>query len=1521
MSNLLKKPYEISIWEDVLTFIGKSGTLYTKIDESVTEPIIAQFYDERKVCVIGSDTMDSPIRAVQPKLVSGTNGSNILTFTLYYKYQDDESEEILDNPYVKFLTNEKKVKLRYGAIDAPDCRWYDLIIKNIEENSESKAFEYTAKDQFVNELSKSGFDIEFATELENNMGNIKQLAGTVLEGSDWSLADDCAVLLQYKEEPLYKVKLKSNITGTDMLTGESSPVIQAGKYIYIFYSHLINKDPSIQFLYTKDEYKINDDRVITNAPASSTSEKGSNYLLNQSFSYTETDQGNIPSFAQTIELISEYRGARLVRKAKTVYDKLTEQYVNTYKKGGEEYYGFSKNEYVSPLAVNNYITNSKDFTEETGWLPGRISGQDNSYPELEARPFPDIFDFSKEFESTLRLNFTTLNQVIVNSGVMDNRSAIDHFAENDEYIFRMELKTQNGEVLEPCNPKPKLNIKISEYTLDDGLYIFNSDDVIFDFSTPTWQRQEVVEEYYDLRGNLATRTRVFYYAKAICKKSMSYSDLILKKIGIFFQPESNNDINSTLYLIEAQLFPCLQGEGQDRPVFPGELQEAKVRTLYYYYPKNNSYKTAEDIKYSYVGATKPEEYILVYGDEENESESTMEGYEKIRSITASESNRFNLLQTLCETFECWLDVRIQHESTGKIKTKFIYETELGNGDYVIEESDSFITNDHMRCLGKRQQKEIAFKDFIGQDNFIGFKYGINLKGIKRTLDSDGIVSKIIVKDNSNEFAKDGFCSISRAKENPTKENFVHDFTYYINQGLLKLTTVTNDLYSSGFNGYLGYYTKLSRINSDREALIEEQSKILLELVKNESDYKIYSSAAHTANEQMESKKRELKQMTGYDYADFISPSITNQDLLDWQKQDSVVTLCTSIAVLDRKQESYSNLSKQLEDAKKILENRQQEIEEILKLKVVEKERLNKEFYHKYSRFIQEGSWISEDYLDDELYYLDAESTLHTSSQPKVSYDIKVLEISQIEGYENYIFALGDKTFIEDTEFFGWFIDPNNNFRTPYKEEVIVSEITVYLDSPESNQIKVQNYKTQFEDLFQRIAATTQAIEYSTGKYDKVSNVITTSGTIDAGTLQNSIANNAIILENAKDQTVIWDETGITTMSPSRPNEIVRIVSGGIMLSKDGGETWTTGITGSGINANYITTGQLDTNVIRILNGVHTSFKWDNLGLTAYKFDPIYDGEGNITGGKNFKVGIFTRFDQYGLYGIDGQEDFDASKKSENGLVGEEKIWDTAKFALTWNGFSLKTNDRGGYIRISSENDIEVLVNENPRIKIGDLSSGTGNRFGLRILDADQKTVMETDDRGLLYLEKYMRVGPDSTDSTRDRVKFGVVQNYTIESENDLSKILSIKDSDSKMVKADSFNLEEDEVLSIYDDGTILAKRIIINGGRVGNMTIEEIENLNLKVEIEIVQGNDTIFRNSADSDFKTLRASLTDGEKELDFEGKKELSYQWTIDGEYFGNTQIIDVLAADIKSNTGAALVRCYITVSDKESGQSVTF
>jgi hypothetical protein len=117
----------------------------------------------------------------------------------------------------------------------------------------------------------------------------------------------------------------------------------------------------------------------------------------------------------------------------------------------------------------------------------------------------------------------------------------------------------------------------------------------------------------------------------------------------------------------------------------------------------------------------------------------------------------------------------------------------------------------------------------------------------------------------------------------------------------------------------------------------------------------------------------------------------------------------------------------------------------------------------------------------------------------------------------------------------------------------------------------------------------------------VASIVETDGTIIADTLQNSIANNAIRLENAKDQTVVWDDTGITTTSLSKPNEIVRMISGGIFMSTDGGISWNTGLTGAGINATYITSGQINTGAINIMNNGIPSFRWDGVGISAYQF--------------------------------------------------------------------------------------------------------------------------------------------------------------------------------------------------------------------------------------------------------------------------------------------------------------------------------
>jgi phage minor structural protein len=80
--------------------------------------------------------------------------------------------------------------------------------------------------------------------------------------------------------------------------------------------------------------------------------------------------------------------------------------------------------------------------------------------------------------------------------------------------------------------------------------------------------------------------------------------------------------------------------------------------------------------------------------------------------------------------------------------------------------------------GSISEKKIVFKNYRGEDNYACFRYGVNLNNVARTNTSKNIVTKLIVKQNANQHAKDGFCTIQRAGANPTGENYIYDFQYY-----------------------------------------------------------------------------------------------------------------------------------------------------------------------------------------------------------------------------------------------------------------------------------------------------------------------------------------------------------------------------------------------------------------------------------------------------------------------------------------------------------------------------------------------------------------------------------------------------------------------------------------------------------------------------------------------------------------------------------------------------------------------
>ena len=278
MENVLKKPYEISIWED-----------FTPSEDK-------KYYKERKLMIIGSDQMTAPLRVHKPILKENVNGTHTLTFTLYNKYFDEEIGDFVDNPFLPYMVNERKVKLKY------DGKWYDFVIKDIEEDSTEHTFNYSLTDSFINELSKNGFNIELDTELENNQGTIKELATTVLDGTDWKVGH-VDTLVQKNDEALYAVKIPSGTTivGTDMstllneepttITIESKPDltgVEIEPIIYVFYSSAMDNTIPMQFLYREDgNYTLDEDGVINNAP---------NYLLTEGEIEVDISNGAINDF-------------------------------------------------------------------------------------------------------------------------------------------------------------------------------------------------------------------------------------------------------------------------------------------------------------------------------------------------------------------------------------------------------------------------------------------------------------------------------------------------------------------------------------------------------------------------------------------------------------------------------------------------------------------------------------------------------------------------------------------------------------------------------------------------------------------------------------------------------------------------------------------------------------------------------------------------------------------------------------------------------------------------------------------------------------------------------------------------------------------------------------------------------------------------------------------------------------------------------------------------------------------------
>ena len=221
-------------------------------------------------------------------------------------------------------------------------------------------------------------------------------------------------------------------------------------------------------------------------------------------------------------------------------------------------------------------------------------------------------------------------------------------------------------------------------------------------------------------------------------------------------------------------------------------------------------------------------------------------------------------------------------------------------------------------------------------------------------------------------------------------------------------------------------------------------------------------------------------------------------------------------------------------------------------------------------------------------YLDAIEVLKENAYPKVSYTVKVNYLNN-DYVENIYNTLGYVGHINDADL------KFNNVRG------YVSSITLDLDSPENDMLEIKNYKNKFEDLFSMITAETQEMKKNNYTLELASAAFTANGEISQNVLQSSIKKVNLDYAFNNGQLTIDEDNGIWGTSD---NGVVAFRGGGIFTATEkniqGNWKWNTGITPEGINADLITSGQLDTNLIKIYAGDQLRFQMNGDGIFAYK---------------------------------------------------------------------------------------------------------------------------------------------------------------------------------------------------------------------------------------------------------------------------------------------------------------------------------
>lgn len=457
---------------------------------------------------------------------------------------------------------------------------------------------------------------------------------------------------------------------------------------------------------------------------------------------------------------------------------------------------------------------------------------------------------------------------------------------------------------------------------------------------------------------------------------------------------------------------------------------------------------------------------------------------------------------------------------------------------------------------------------------------------------------------------------------------------------------------------------------------------------------------------------------------------------------------------------------------------------------------------------------------NEQLYLDAKQVALDNSQPKYSYDLTIANIPD----EIHEILLGQLAYINDYSL------------SIYQATGYVSGFELALDDPKEDSITIQNYKTKFEDLFSTITASSEAMKVNKRSYDIAASGFTSGGSLAPTILEKSIGTANISFNFSKTKVAI-DNTGGITLTNETPytNGVygqVALRGGGIFCSNSvdevGNRIWNSAITPNGINAGLITTGQLDTNLIKIYNGNNIAFQWNSEGLYAYK--TLDDGTPDLS--------QYVKYSQNGLEYI-------------NNINGKE----VSTVSLGWDGLDITAQD--GAVSLNGSQGL-IIKNHKKDIIVA-LGKSSDELYGLRMYQWDytgstpkQELNFYADNNGQLYLRQSLNVG--------DQAGINGLANIVDESNGGKTIMMWAGQTNGDPASAPFI---------VYKDGSIKA-----TGGKIGSLEIENIEESIKQYSIRIISSAGDTFTNGV-ATTTILTIELYKGSDQITVPSGYTMTYQW----------------------------------------------